>query len=88
MQSNDLFQTKDEYKFAIERAATTRAEALKKITFLTLQDYDPNVLLELADQAMFAYMDMRRLKEEMRSKFPPKCGCNCHDTPDDVIQMS
>jgi hypothetical protein len=81
VQSNDLFLTKQEYKDAIDRALANRQEALKEIATLTLEDYDTDALLKLADQAMFSYFDIRRLKEEMRSKFPPSCNCNCHDTP-------
>ena len=81
MQSNDLFQTKQEYKDAIERAIANRAEALKQIAVLTLEDYDSDALLKLADDTMFSYFDIRRLKQEMKEKFPPTCNCNCHDTP-------
>lgn len=70
-------KTREEYKNAIESQAEMRLCALKYITQATLDNYDERDILRWANDALTAYRNMTRLKDEMREIYPSQCTCQC-----------
>lgn len=71
-------QTKEQYQQAMEELVEKRKKLLSELVEITLQEFDEEELLDVAWGAYECLENVRKLRAEMRTKFPKKCNCNCH----------
>lgn len=77
-------QTQEQYQTAIEELVEKRKKLLSEVVEMTLQEFDEDELLDVAWGAYECLENVRKLRAEMRTKFPKKCNCHCHKEEETV----
>lgn len=72
-------KTKDDYRKRMDEQIEKRKKLLTELVNATQTEFDEDALLDIAWEAYDCLENVRKLREEMRVKFPkPSCTCNCH----------